>query len=136
MRKVSGAFVGSFAVVALAGCFATVGPDGQVVSGEAAFTLSLPTVLPPLVVVEPGVSVVRDYPDEVFYSGGYYWVRQDQGWYRSHDHRRGWTLVDARHVPAPIARSPPGRYRHYHGDDARHEGHDEGRHEGHGGDSW
>jgi len=116
--------LGVFVVVALAGCFATVGEDGQVV-GQAGFTLSLPTILPPLIVVEPGVSVVSDYDDEVFYSGGYYWVRQDTRWYRSHDHRRGWAQVEARRVPAPIVRSPPGRYRHYRGNgQAQNQNHD------------
>src|SRR6266542_3214055 len=66
--------------VALGGCFATVGRDGRVVGGEAAFTLSLPVVLPPLIVVQPGVSVARDMDDEVFYADGYYWARQDQRW--------------------------------------------------------
>ena len=47
------------------------------VGGEGAFTLSLPVVLPPLIVVQPGVSVARDMDDEVFYADGYYWARQD-----------------------------------------------------------
>ena len=42
--------------VALGGCFATVGEDGRMVGGgEAAFTLSLPVVLPPLIVEEAGL---------------------------------------------------------------------------------
>jgi len=113
--------LGVVAGVALAGCFAAVDENGRPIAGQAAFSLSFPAVLPPLVVVEPGVSVVQDYDEEVFYSDGYYWARQDSRWYRSHDHRRGWTYVDARRVPGPIARSPPGRYRHYRGD------HDNGR---------
>ena len=64
--------------VALAGCYATVGEDGRRGGGEPAFTLSLPAVLPPLVVVQPGVSVARDMDDEVFFADGYYWARQDQ----------------------------------------------------------
>ena len=113
--------------LALGGCFATVGPDGQVVGGSAEFRLSLPTELS-LVVVEPGVSVGRDLDHEVFFSGGYYWARQDQYWYRSQDHRRGWERVDARHVPGPVVKSPPGRYRHYRGNDD-----DRGKQEGHRG---
>lgn len=106
--------------LALTGCFATVGDDGRVVEGEAAFTLTLPAVLPPLVVVEPGVSVVRDWDDEVFYADGYYWARRDRSWYRTRDHRGGWSRADDRYVPRGIAQSPPGRYRHYRGDGDRH----------------
>jgi hypothetical protein len=101
--------------VSLGGCFATVGPDGRVVDGGAAFTLVLPAVLPPMVVVQPGVSVVTDLDHEVFYADGSYWARQDRSWYRSHDHRQGWVLVEDRYVPAPIARSQPGQYRRYRG---------------------
>ena len=111
--------LGSLVALALTGCFATVGPDGQVAGGDATFTIGLPAVLPPLIVVEPGVSVARDLDREVFYADGYYWVRQDQGWYRSRDHRGGWARAEERHVPPVIARSPPGRYRNYHGDDHR-----------------
>jgi hypothetical protein len=115
--------------ISLVGCFATVGPDGQVVGGgQATFTLALPTVLPPLVVVQPGVSVVSDMDDEVFYADGYYWARQDRAWYRSRDHRRGWVVVEDRYVPAPIVRSPPGHYRRYRGGEQRGEhGRDERR---------
>ncbi len=122
--------LGVLVAVSLAGCFATVGPDGRVVGGEATFTLALPTVLPPLVVVEPGVSVVSDLDQEVFYSDGYYWARQDRGWYRSHDHRRGWVRVEDRYVPAPIIRSPPGHYRRYRGGEHGRGGHG---HDGRGG---
>jgi hypothetical protein len=122
MKRLSSMLV----AVALGGCFATVGEDGRIVGGEAAFTLSLPAVLPPLVVVQPGVSVARDMDDEVFFSNGYYWARQDRTWYRSRDHRQGWTAVDGHEVPGPIAQSPPGRYRRYHGEEQRggerHEG--------------
>jgi len=112
MKKLSSMLV----ALALGGCYATVGEDGRV-SGQAGFQLTFPEVLPPLVVVQPGVSVVRDYDQEVFYADGYYWVRQDRSWYRSRDHRRGWARVEPRYIPPPIVQAPPGRYRHYRGDD-------------------
>jgi hypothetical protein len=108
MRKVLGLFV----VITLGGCYASVGGDGRG-RGGASFGLILPEILPPLVVVEPGMSVVGDLDDEVFYSDGYYWARQDQGWYRTHDHRRGWARVEDRQVPRAMVESPPGRYRRY-----------------------
>ncbi len=116
-----------FLAVALSGCLATVGRDGRVVESEASFSLSLPVLLPPLIVVEPGVSVVSDYDHEVFYADGYYWARQDRYWYRSREHRGGWARVDGRYVPAVIERSPPGKYRHYRGDG---HGHDRGKRDG------
>ena len=127
--------------LALGGCFATVGEDGRRGHAEPGFTLILPEVLPPLVVVQPGVSVARDMDQEVFYADGYYWARQDGTWYRSHDHRRGWAPVESRHVPDAIARSEPGRYRRYHGGDPGHSDQEHGRadqehgsHDGHDGD--
>jgi len=122
MRRIASIVV----ALLLGGCM--VGQGG----GEADFRLTLPTLLPPLIVIEPGVSVVGDMDDEVFYSDGYYWARQDNGWYRSTDHRRGWARVEDRHVPAPIARSPPGRYKHYRGNEGSRGGQDKDQHEGHG----
>jgi hypothetical protein len=129
--------IGLLIAFSLVGCFATVGPDGQVVGGgEASFSLVLPAILPPLVVVQPGVSVVSNMNDEVFYSDGYYWARQDRSWYRARDHQRGWARVENRYVPAPIVRSPPGQYRHYQSQqpnrDQRHD--DRGRGERRGDD--
>jgi len=111
MKKV----LGTLMAVVLGGCFATVDEQGRVVEGQAAFTLSLPAVLPPLVVVHPGISVVSDYDQEVFYADGYYWTRRDDGWIRARDHRGTWARVEPRYVPAPLVQAPPGRYRHYRG---------------------
>lgn len=116
--------------------------------------IDLPTIRfeapPPLVVVQPGVQVVQDYDEEVFYTGGWYWVRRDRGWYRTHDWHGGWTVATPRLVPAAIVRIEPGRYRKFHGPPARverreerreerrderredREGHDNGRGHGHG----
>jgi hypothetical protein len=82
------------------GCFARVGQDGRV--HDPVFSLSFPDLLPPLVVVAPGVSVAAELDDELYYSDGWYWARQDQQWFRSHDHRRGWAYVDARTVPGVV----------------------------------
>lgn len=68
---------------------------------------------PPLVVVQPGVQVVEDFDDEVYFVDGVYWVRRGPRWYRSRDHRGGWAVVDGPGVPPTLVRLPPGRYRHY-----------------------
>jgi hypothetical protein len=82
--------------------------------------LSLPVirfeVAPAMVEVEPGVLVVQDYDDEVFYTSGWYWVRgRDGRWYRTRDHRGGWVVVEQPVVPAVLVRVPPGRYKRHKG---------------------
>jgi hypothetical protein len=86
---------------------------GQV-TASAGISVNLPVVLPPMVVVSPGVQVVPDSDYEVFYTRGWYWVREDGVWYRSHDHRGGWMMAPGRVVPAALMRVPPGHYRHWH----------------------
>src|SRR3954466_15726946 len=80
--------------------------------------LSVPTIrfeVPPtLVEVQPGVLVVNDYDDEVFFVDGQYWTRgRDRRWYRTRDHRGGWVMVQQPTVPTVLVRSPPGRYKHH-----------------------
>ena len=73
-------------------------------------------VAPPVVEVQPGVMVVRDYGEEVFLVDGRYWMHTGDGrWYRANDYRGGWVVVEPRVVPAPIVRMPPGRYKHHRG---------------------
>jgi hypothetical protein len=69
---------------------------------------------PPLVVVSPGIQVVPDYGEEVFFVDGWYWLRRDTVWYRTRDHRGGWVVVQPRYVPASLVRLPPGQYKHWH----------------------
>ena len=87
---------------------------------------------PPLAVVEPGVQVVRDCDDEVFFTGGYYWhAGRDGTWYRTRSYRGGWVMAPRHTVPVAIVRLPRGQYRHYRGEAwraQRHEDH-EMRHE-------
>jgi hypothetical protein len=74
--------------------------------------IDLPLILPRLVVVSPGIQVVPDIDDEVFFVDGYYWARRDRGWYRSRSHRSGWVLVP-RGVPAALVKMPKGKYRRW-----------------------
>jgi hypothetical protein len=72
------------------------------------------SVPPPLVEVRPGVQVVENADDEVFFSAGYYWHRSPNGvWWRTRDHRGGWVLAPRRSVPRAVTRLPPGQYRHF-----------------------
>jgi hypothetical protein len=75
-------------------------------------TVGLPVVLPPTVVVQPGVRVVTELDEEVYFVNGWYWVRRGPNWYRTHDHRGRWIWVEPRYVPSALVRIPPGQYRH------------------------
>lgn len=98
----------------------------------ASIQLNLPVVLPQLVVVAPGVQVVPDVDEEVFFVDGFYYARHGDGWYRSKHHRRGWVLVPGHRVPARIVKFEPGRYRRW-----KPEHHDRGvRDHGRGDGRW
>ena len=71
-------------------------------------------VAPPMVEVQPGVLVVHDYDQEVFFVDGRYWMHwRDGRWYRANDYRGGWVTAEPRAVPGSIVRLPPGTYKHY-----------------------
>jgi asparagine synthetase B (glutamine-hydrolysing) len=84
--------------------------------------LGLPAA-PPLVVVRPGVQVVENWDEEVFFTGGWYWVRRDDRWWRARSPRATFVYVEPRRVPAAIYRLPPGHYRHWRKEEARAERH-------------
>lgn len=83
---------------------------------QVQLSVSLPTlrfeVQPALVVVEPGIQVVPDYDEEVFFVSGWYWHRRGGHWFKAKDYRGGWVVVN-RGVPPGLARIPPGKYRHW-----------------------
>jgi hypothetical protein len=83
---------------------------------------------PQLVVVEPGIQVVRDADDEVFFVDNYYWHRRNGRWFRTRTHTGGWVAVEERYVPGRVAHYAPGQYRHWRGE-VRHEAPREVRHE-------
>ena len=95
---------------------ALAAPAAASAQAHLSIRIGLPAVLPALVVVEPGVQVVQDFGEEVFFVGGYYWARRDEGWYRAHDHRARWTHVEPRRVPTALVRIPAGHYRHWRGE--------------------
>jgi len=104
MRKLTLALAGALLLPAIA--------EAQV-RASAGFSIDLPVVLPQLVVVQPGIQVVPECDHEVFYTSGYYWVRERDVWYRSRSHRGGWTVAPARRVPAALVKVPPGHYRRW-----------------------
>jgi hypothetical protein len=93
---------------------ALLGPSFASAQVRAELRVDLPVVLPPMVVISPGVQVVQDVNEEVFFHDGYYWVRRDGRWWRSRTHRGGWAMVEPRRVPPGLSRIPPGQYKHWH----------------------
>ena len=88
-------------------------------------------VAPTLVVVQPGIQVVEGFGEEVFFSGGWYWCRRPNGWYRARSPRARFDWVESRRVPVGLVRLPPGQYRNWRHEEHRGEmRHDNGRHEG------
>ena len=84
---------------------------------------------PPLVVVQPGVQVVEDQDDEIFFTSGWYWMRRDDVWYRARRPHAAFVIVEPRRVPVVLVRMEPGHYRHWHRVEAREERHEWREHE-------
>jgi hypothetical protein len=75
-------------------------------------TVEVSASAPDLAYVAPGVHVIADYDEPIFYANGYYWWFYDGVWYRSPTYTGGWVYVSA--PPTGIARIyEPHRYRHY-----------------------
>ncbi len=83
------------------------------VSRAAEIYLQLPEVLPPLVVIQPGVQVIPQVPHEVFFVEGEYWARHNGGWYRTTNPHAGWMAAAPNVVPATLVKIPPGKYKNW-----------------------
>ncbi len=88
------------AVLLVGGCAGTVGYSGTV-----------ETSAPDLVYVSPGVQVIADYDEPIFYSDNYYWRNDGGTWYRSRSYNAGW--VYASPPAAVIHIDRPQAYVHY-----------------------
>jgi hypothetical protein len=96
--------------IALACAF--VLPSAAAAQGSIQLHLQLPTVLPPLVVVQPGVQVVPEIQHEVFFVEGTYYTRHAGGWYRAPSpHAASWIVVPPQTVPVALVKIPPGKYK-------------------------
>lgn len=98
----------------LAGAIALPSVPRAQASASIQLNLGLPVVMPQLVVVQPGIRVVPDIEEEVFFTNGYYWCRHEDGWYRTRDVRRGWYYMEPHRVPPGLTRMPPGKYKKWH----------------------
>lgn len=87
----------------MAGCTGT---------GTVRYSAQAQVVTPTMVEVEPGVQVVEDYDQPVFYSDGLYWRYENGAWYRSNYYDRAY--VRGYNVPVQVQRiDRPERYVHY-----------------------
>src|SRR5688572_14555376 len=87
--------------------------SGTALASDVEIKINLPWAEPPpLVVVSPGIQIVPDYDEEIFFVSGFYWVRRDGKWWKARDHRASWVLVPSG-VPASLVKLTPGRYRNF-----------------------
>ncbi|HEX2692082.1 MAG TPA: hypothetical protein VHN14_35980 [Kofleriaceae bacterium] len=96
---------------ALGGCYTTgtVGYSSGYYAGGGA---NVYVNTPDLVTVSPGVQVVADYDEPVFYTDGFYWRFYDGYWYRSNNYASGWYYYER--PPVAVLRiDRPYAYAHY-----------------------
>lgn len=94
---------------AAGGCYTTgeVGYSATYSGGGEAYVSQ-----PDLVEVSPGVQVVADYDEPVFYTDGFYWRFYNNGWYRSNNYATGWSYYER--PPVAVVRiDRPYAYAHY-----------------------
>jgi hypothetical protein len=85
--------------------------DGCAASAHVGGSASV--TAPDLVYVSPGVQVIADYSEPIFYSDSYYWRFDGNVWYRSRAYTSGWVRYQA---PVAILRiDRPSAYVHYRG---------------------
>ncbi|MGC4120767.1 MAG: hypothetical protein QM765_40560 [Myxococcales bacterium] len=89
---------------------------------NVSFKLPLPPA-PPLVVVAPGIQVVPDLDDEVFFHDGFYWARRSDRWFRATHPHAEFVPVEVKVVPPALVKvGPPGHYKRWkHHHEAREE---------------
>ncbi len=80
-------------------------------SGTVGYHATYAAPAPDLVYVSPGVQVIADYDEPIFYSDSYYWRFYGGTWYRSHSYTGGW--VYARPPRAVVSIDRPYAYARY-----------------------
>jgi len=89
-----------------------IGIAGSACTATGSARYSATATMPSLVYISPGVQVIEDYHEPVFYSSNVYW-RYDGGvWYRSRTYTGGWIRV-ATPPPVIVRIQEPSIYVHY-----------------------
>jgi hypothetical protein len=87
---------------------------GGCAAGEAEYGADVRVTSPELVAISPGVQVIADADDPVFYADGYYWLYRDNVWLRSDSYRGGFARIDVNMVPSEVRTiDRPSTYAHY-----------------------
>jgi hypothetical protein len=95
---------------------------GCYTQGRVGVEYTATATTPDLVYVSPGVMVVADYPEPVFYSSNYYWRYNGGIWYRSHRYNGGWSV--SANVPVAVRSiDRPTAYVHYRSSATVHRDH-------------
>jgi hypothetical protein len=102
---------GLLTAVAAGGCFADA-QVGYTANAEVAAPAPEAGPAPDMVEVSPGVTVVADYDEPVFYNDGFYWRFYNGIWYRSGSYYTGWSYYE--NPPVAVLRiDRPYAYSHY-----------------------
>jgi hypothetical protein len=98
----------ALAAAALTGCYA----EGDVGASATYPQGGVYASSPDLVTVSPGVQVVADYDEPVFFHDNFYWRFYDGYWYRSNNYYSGWYYYER--PPVAVLRiERPYAYAHY-----------------------
>lgn len=103
----------AFGAAALTGCYVQGTADPGYGGGTyASASADGYAATPDLVTVQPGVQVVADYDEPVFFVDGFYWRFNDGYWYRSNNYYAGWYFYER--PPVAVLRiDRPYAYSHY-----------------------
>ncbi len=83
-------------------------------AGEAESGGDVRVSSPDLVAISPGIQVVSDADEPLFFADGYYWLYRDRAWYRSDSYRSGFARIDVNMVPGELRTiQQPQIYAHY-----------------------
>ena len=80
-------------------------------AGSVDYSVSGDGYAPDLVYVAPGVQVIADYDEPIFFADSFYWRYDGSTWYRSSQYRGGWVHASPPEHVRGIER--PGQYAHY-----------------------
>jgi hypothetical protein len=92
---------------------------GAAVAAGCTATVAADAYPPDLVYVSPGVQVIANYGEPIFYSGGLYWRYYGGVWYRSPYYTGGWVyarppvaVLGIHHPHSYVYYRPPGWHGH------------------------
>jgi hypothetical protein len=82
--------------------FAVATSLGGCGAGEVEYGGAVHVTSPELVAVGPGIQVVADADEPLFYSDGAYWLYRASNWYRSDNDRSGFAPIEPVDVPVAV----------------------------------